>query len=284
MAIIIDGKGIASKIKAKVKQEVSELREHGVRLKLEVILIGDDPASEVYIRNKEKALADVGIDYEIVRLPKEVSEPYLIELIRSLNNDQDVDGILVQMPIPEHISPEKVMEAISPYKDVDGFHPYNLGLLASGRPFLVPCTARGILTLIEDTKVEISGKLSVVVGRSLIVGKPISLLLLSRDATVTICHSKTNNLKEMVEQADILVVAVGKPRIIKGDWIKKDAIVIDVGVNRMDEKTLVGDVDFEVALQRAGFITPVPGGVGPMTIAYLLENTLKAGKRRRGIR
>lgn len=281
MAKIIDGKELARQIRDEVKREVSELAaKRGVVPKLAVVLVGDDPGSQIYVRNKEKACAEVGIVGETKRLPSTVKQGELNDLIKLLNADSSVDGILVQLPLPKGLDPEAALIEISPKKDVDGLHPMNLGKLLRGeKPFFLPCTPHGCLKMILSTGVGIKGKEAVIVGRSNIVGKPMALLLLQEHATVTICHSRTRNLKEVCLRGDILVAAVGSPSLVKGEMVKEGAVVIDVGMNRLPEK-LVGDVDYESASKRAGFISPVPGGVGPMTIALLLRNTLEAAKRR----
>jgi methylenetetrahydrofolate dehydrogenase (NADP+) / methenyltetrahydrofolate cyclohydrolase len=278
-AQIIDGKAIAQKVRSEVAAKVALLKER--KPGLAVILIGEDPASQVYVRNKHKACEEVGIRSFVDTQPATLSEASLLAKIDALNNDPAVDGILVQMPLPKHIDAEKVINRISPEKDVDGFHPINVGALASGKkaPF-VACTPAGSIRLLDETQVQIEGKIAIVVGRSAIVGRPASLLLLGRDATVIMAHSKTPNLAEEVSRADIIVAAVGKPEFIKGAWVKHGAAVIDVGINRVESGKLVGDVEFQAAATRAGHITPVPGGVGPMTIAMLLENTVLSAQRR----
>lgn len=276
-ATIIDGKASAARLRAKVAEEVKH--HHHLKPGLAVVLVGADPASEVYVRNKEKAVLEVGMASFPHHLPASTTEDELLRLIDTLNADARVHGILVQLPLPAHINAEKVLEHISPRKDVDGFHPVNAGKLAVGQNALVPCTPMGCMLLLRETVPDLKGLNAVVVGRSNIVGKPIAQLLLQADCTVTITHSKTKNLAEVCRSADILIAAIGKPEFIKGDWIKKGATVIDVGINRItvDGKTkLVGDVAFQEAVQVAGAITPVPGGVGPMTISCLLANTLKA--------
>jgi methylenetetrahydrofolate dehydrogenase (NADP+)/methenyltetrahydrofolate cyclohydrolase len=282
MGQVIDGRTIAKRVREEVASGVARLKENfGVVPKLAVVLVGEDPASQVYVRNKEKACAEVGIMPEVHRFPSSVKEKQVRDLIVALNKDALVDGILVQLPLPPGIQTEAIIEAILPEKDVDGLHPLNMGKLLKGSsPLFMPCTPLGIIELILSTGVEIKGREAVVVGRSNIVGKPISLLLLQNHATVTVCHSRTKNLEEVVKRAEILVAAVGSPGIIRGDMIREGAVVIDVGVNRVGER-LVGDVDFEKARERASFITPVPGGVGPMTIAMLLKNTLRAAELRR---
>ncbi|KPJ69701.1 5,10-methylene-tetrahydrofolate cyclohydrolase [candidate division WOR-1 bacterium DG_54_3] len=280
MAVIIDGRSIAKGIRGGVAGEVKNLKEkHGVVPKLCVVLVGENPASQIYVRGKEKACAEAEISSETRRIPSSIKEKQLIDLIRKLNKDKSVHGILVQLPLPKELDTVKILNEILPEKDVDGLHPLNMGKLLKGEgPLFIPCTPQGIIELILSTGTEIKGKEAVVVGRSNIVGKPVSILLLERHATLTICHSRTRDLGEVTRRADILVAAVGSPQIIRGDMVKEGALVVDVGVNRVGEK-LVGDVDFESAKSRAAFITPVPGGVGPMTIAMLLKNTLLAAQR-----
>jgi methylenetetrahydrofolate dehydrogenase (NADP+) / methenyltetrahydrofolate cyclohydrolase len=281
-ASLLDGKKLAMDVRAEVKEGVATfVKEHGRAPGLEVVLVGEDPASQVYTRNKEKAAKEVGIRGVLHTLPASTSEAELLALLDRLNADDAVDGILVQLPLPKQIKEQKVLDAVSPDKDVDGFHPVNAGLLASGRPALVPCTPRGCMKMLASSGVKLEGARAVVVGRSNIVGKPMAQLLLAESCTVTIAHSRTRDLPALCREADILVAAVGRPQMIKGDWVKQGAIVIDVGINRVEGK-LVGDVAFDEAKERAAFITPVPGGVGPMTIACLLENTLIAARRRLG--
>lgn len=279
MVQIIDGKAIAMKIREGIAEEVKKLKDSkGIIPKLCVVLVGDDPASQVYVRNKEKACAKAGMISDTRRLPSTIKQKELIDIVKSLNPDKSVHGILVQLPLPKGLDPIAALNEISPEKDVDGLHPLNMGKLLRGDdPLFLPCTAHGIMELILSTGVEIKGKEAVVVGRSNIVGKPVALLLLQQHATVTICHSRTSDLGEVTRRADILVASVGSPGIIHGDMVKKGAVVIDVGVNRVGDK-LVGDVDFDGAKEKAAYITPVPGGVGPMTIAMLLKNTLLAAK------
>ncbi|MEK7322992.1 MAG: bifunctional methylenetetrahydrofolate dehydrogenase/methenyltetrahydrofolate cyclohydrolase FolD [Pseudomonadota bacterium] len=279
-AQIIDGKAIAAGIRREVKQRVRQRLADGLRPPgLAVILVGADPASEVYVYNKRKACDEVGFVSQSFDLPAATDEAALLTLIDSLNADPAIDGILVQLPLPAHIDSETVIERIRPDKDVDGFHPYNIGRLTVRLPALRPCTPHGVMTLLNSTGQNIKGMEAVVVGASNIVGRPMSLELLLAGCTVTTCHRFTKNLNEHVARADIVVVAVGKPGLVKGEWIKPGAIVIDVGINRDGEGKLVGDVDFEIAKQRAGWITPVPGGVGPMTVATLLQNTLYAAEQ-----
>lgn len=285
MATIIDGKQIAQQIRDELKEEVARLqKERKITPGLAAVLVGDNPASKVYVTMKAKACDETGIYSQKIHLPTDTPQEKLIELIHSLNEDRRIHGILVQLPLPDHLDQHTVLQEVSPHKDVDGFHPINLGKLLSAKfwnelPTCVPCTPAGCIKLIESTGIEIEGKHAVVVGRSVIVGKPVAMLLLAKQATVTMAHSRTKNLKEICRQADILVVAAGRPKLVTADMIKPGAVVIDVGVNRVGERQLVGDVDFEAAKEVAGFITPVPGGVGPMTIAMLLKNTVESAKR-----
>jgi methylenetetrahydrofolate dehydrogenase (NADP+)/methenyltetrahydrofolate cyclohydrolase len=280
VAVIIDGKAIAAQLREEIGRETAKLTARGVVPGLAVVLVGDDPASRVYVSMKEKACAATGIFSDEHKLDANTSEQDLLALIEQLNADQRIDGILVQLPLPDHIDESKVLEAISPSKDVDGFHPYNVGRLVTGNPLFQPCTPYGVMKMLEKTGVDLNGKEVVVVGRSNIVGKPVALMCLAQHATVTLCHSRTADLPDKVRQADVVIAAVGRPEMIKGDWIKPGAVVIDVGVNRVGEKKLVGDVEFAAACERASAITPVPGGVGPMTITMLLFNTLESAKRR----
>ncbi len=276
-AAIIDGKTIAQQIRDEIKQTVQQQVAAGQRPPgLAVILVGNDPASEVYVGHKRRACEEVGFHSEAHNLDDSVSEAELLALIKRLNNDDRIDGILVQLPLPAHIDAETIIEAILPSKDVDGFHPYNVGRLAVRLPLLRSCTPYGVIHLLDSVGEVYKGRNAVVVGASNIVGRPMSLELLLAGATVTVCHRFTSDLEDHVRRADILVVAVGKPGIVKGEWIKPGATVIDVGINRTDDGKLVGDVDFDTARQRAAYITPVPGGVGPMTVAILLKNTLYA--------
>ncbi len=279
-AHIIDGKAIAASLRAEITQRVARRADGGGRAPgLAVIMVGEDPASQVYVRSKRKACAEVGILSFSHNLPASTSQGGLLELIDFLNGDARVDGILVQLPLPAHIDPETIIERIQPNKDVDGFHPYNIGRLALRMPVLRPCTPRGVMSLLTNSGVQVRGQHAVVVGASNHVGRPMALELLLAGCTVTVCHRFTRDLPAQVAGADILVVAVGKPHLIKGKWIKVGAVVIDVGINRETDGTLVGDVEFEIARQQAGWITPVPGGVGPMTVATLLLNTLEAAER-----
>lgn len=277
-ATIISGKLLSQKIRAKIKTEAEEFfSKNGRRVGLAAVKVGEDPASAIYVRNKIKACADCGIRSFEYFLPKETSREELLSLIETLNEDKNIDGILVQLPLPEHLNEREIIAALSPEKDVDGFSVMNAGKLFTGEKALSPCTAVGIIELIKSTGVTIAGKNAVVIGRSNIVGKPVAQLLLAENATVTVCHSKTNDIKSHTREADILVAAVGKRNAVRRDMVKKGAIVIDVGINRGDDG-VKGDVDFDGVSEVAGYITPVPGGVGPMTITMLLENTLTAAK------
>jgi methylenetetrahydrofolate dehydrogenase (NADP+)/methenyltetrahydrofolate cyclohydrolase len=277
MAIIIDGNKIAQDIRNEVRQSALELKnQKGIIPGLAVVLVGEDPASQVYVGRKAKACAEAGFLSREYKLPADMSEEKLLSLINDLNKDQLIHGILVQLPLPKHISTEKIIAAIDPHKDVDGFHPYNVGSLVTGSPLFISCTPQGIMELIARTGIDLKGKEAVVVGRSNIVGKPIALLLLAQHATVTICHSRTKDLPAVIRRADILIAAVGKAHMIKADMVKDGVIVIDVGVNRLENGKLAGDVDFNEVAPKASYITPVPGGVGPMTIAMLMKNTLDA--------
>jgi methylenetetrahydrofolate dehydrogenase (NADP+)/methenyltetrahydrofolate cyclohydrolase len=279
MATIIDGKAVAREVQNQIKQEVDGLeRRWGLAPGLAVVLVGDDPGSHIYVRNKEKACKEAGIKSFEHLLPATILEKDLLALVHQLNKDKQVHGILVQLPLPPHIHAEKILDAIAPQKDVDGFHPVSQGRLMQGAEGFRPCTPMGIMRLLEAAHCDPKGKNAVVVGRSNIVGKPVALMLLEKHATVTICHSRTLNLRDEVGRADILVVAIGKAGLVRGDWVKPGAVVIDVGVNRLPNGKLGGDVEFETAKDRASAITPVPGGVGPMTICMLLFNTLKAAK------
>ena len=255
---------------------MENLKKEGINPGLAVIIVGDDPASRVYVNNKKKACEEIGVYSEEYALPAETTEEELVELIKKLNNKKDINGILVQLPVPKHINEEKIINTIDPKKDVDAFHPVNVGKIMVGNFDFVPCTPAGVMELIKESGIDVAGKECVVVGRSNIVGKPQAMLLLHKNGTVTICHSRTKNLAEKTRQADILVAAVGIPEFIKGDMVKEGAVVIDVGINRVADKKLVGDVDFEACEKVASAITPVPGGVGPMTIAMLMKNTVKA--------
>lgn len=279
MANVIDGNKIAQDIRNEVRQSARELKDQkGIIPGLAVVLVGEDPASQVYVGRKAKACAEVGFLSREYKLPAQTEEEKLLKIIKKLNKDPLIHGILVQLPLPKHFSTEKIIAAIDPYKDVDGFHPFNVGGLVTGTPLFVPCTPRGIMELISRSGIELTGKEAVVVGRSNIVGKPMALLLLAQHATVTMCHSKTKNLGAVTGRADVLIAAIGKPHMIKADMVKEGAVVIDVGVNRLENGKLAGDVAFDEVAAKASFITPVPGGVGPMTIAMLMKNTLDAAR------
>lgn len=274
---IIDGKRISQEIKDELKEKVAAMKAEGVERCLAVIQVGSDPASSVYVNNKKKACEYIGIKSLSYQLPEETTQEELLELIGSLNAREDVNGILVQLPVPEHIDEDKVLLAISPRKDVDGFHPVNVGNLSIGRPGYVSCTPAGVIQLLKRSGIEIAGKECVVLGRSNIVGKPMAMLLLRENGTVTVCHSRTKNLKEITRRADILVVAVGKPRLVDASYVKEGAVVIDVGIHRNENNKLCGDVDFDSVAPHVSAITPVPGGVGPMTIAMLMNNCVEGG-------
>jgi methylenetetrahydrofolate dehydrogenase (NADP+)/methenyltetrahydrofolate cyclohydrolase len=275
-ARILDGKALAASIRADLKQKVAALVRRGVRPGLAVILAGDDAASRVYVRNKVLASEQTGVRSQLCEFPSSVTESELLDRVAALNADAAVHGILVQLPLPKQVDAARILRAVSPAKDVDGFHAANLGALLAGNPAVVPCTPAGVMRLLEHAGVQLAGRQAVVIGRSSIVGKPLALLLLQRDATVTICHSKTKNIESMTRQADILVAAVGSAKLVGRAMVKPGACVIDVGVNRLADGSLAGDVDFDAVKQVAGWITPVPGGVGPMTIAMLLENCVRA--------
>jgi methylenetetrahydrofolate dehydrogenase (NADP+)/methenyltetrahydrofolate cyclohydrolase len=278
MAQIIDGKAIARKIRREIAAEVDLLAARGVRPGLAVILVGENPASKVYVSMKEKACRDVGIFSDEYILPADTGEAEILALIAKLNGDERIHGILVQLPLPKQMDDARILEAISPDKDVDGFHPFNMGRLIIGRPVFQPCTPYGIMVLLKEAGIELKGKEVVIVGRSNIVGKPVAFMCLQQHATVTICHTRTVDLPAKIGAADVLIVAAGKPEVVRGEWIKEGAVVIDVGVNRLADNKLVGDVEFETAARRASHITPVPGGVGPMTITMLLRNTLQSAQ------
>ena len=278
MAKLLMGKEVSARIKDELKIKVAELKEKGINPALAVIIVGEDPASKVYVNNKKKACEYCGIRSLEYALPEETTQEELLELIEKLNNDDTVSGILCQLPVPEHINEQAIINAINPKKDVDAFHPVNVGKIMTGNYDFVPCTPAGVMELIKESGIDVNGKECVIVGRSNIVGKPMSMLLLHQNGTVTICHSRTKDLAEKTRQADILVAAIGKPVFITADMIKEGAVVIDVGINRIAPKKLVGDVEFEGAEKKAAAITPVPGGVGPMTIAMLMKNTIKAAE------
>jgi methylenetetrahydrofolate dehydrogenase (NADP+)/methenyltetrahydrofolate cyclohydrolase len=278
-AQIIDGKAIAAKVRGRIAGQVEQLKAQGVTPGLAVVLVGEDPASKVYVGMKKKLCIELGMHSSDHELPADTSEAQLLALIDRLNNDDKIHGILVQLPLPAQIDTDKVLEAISPLKDADGFHPFNVGRLAIGKPTFQPCTPYGVMVMREEIGYDLTGKEVVVVGRSNIVGKPVALMCLAKHATVTICHSRTKDLAGVVRRADVVIAAVGKAEMVKGDWIKPGAVVIDVGINRVGEKKLVGDVEYAAAVERVSAITPVPGGVGPMTIAMLLQNTLESAQR-----
>ena len=276
MAFLIDGKKISTEIKDEVKAKVAELKEQGIEVCLAVVLVGNNPASCVYVNNKKKACEYVGFRSVSHELPEETTEAELLKLIDDLNNDDSVNGILVQLPLPKHMDENKVIDAISPYKDVDGFHLMNVGALSTGQKGFISCTPYGIIELLKRSNIEIEGKHCVIIGRSNIVGKPMGMLLLRENGTVTTVHSKTKNIKEITKQADILIAAIGKPRFVDDTYVKEGAVVIDVGINRDENNKLCGDVDFDKVEPIASAITPVPGGVGPMTIAMLMKNCLES--------
>lgn len=283
MANIINGKLIANQAKNNVKLEVDKLKESGIEVCLAVVLVGNDPASKVYVRNKKLACDKVGIISKEILFDENISQNELVSAIKDLNNDNKINGILVQLPLPRHLDEKEIIRSIDPMKDVDAFHPVNVGKIMIGEYDFLPCTPAGIVDLIDSTGVDICGKNCVVVGRSNIVGKPMAMLLTNRSGTVTVCHSKTNKLIEFTKKADILVAAVGVANFINADMVKPGAVVIDVGINRMQDGRLCGDVDFASVERVAGYITPVPGGVGPMTIAKLMENTLRAAEKQNAI-
>jgi methylenetetrahydrofolate dehydrogenase (NADP+)/methenyltetrahydrofolate cyclohydrolase len=276
-AKILDGKALAAQLRQRMQRQVQERVAQGLRPPgLAVVLVGENPASQVYVRHKRNACAEVGIVSKAYDLPQNTSQEELLALLDQLNADVEMDGILVQLPLPAQIDSETVIERISPHKDVDGFHPYNVGRLMLRMPLLRPCTPKGIMTLLAHANINLAGLDAVIVGQSNIVGRPMALELLAARCTITICHSRTRDLAAKVRSAEVVVVAIGKPNLVQGDWIKSGAVVIDVGMNRLENGRLVGDVDFPAASQQASWITPVPGGVGPMTVASLLENTLQA--------
>ena len=276
MTQIIDGKAISTQIKDELKEQVAQMKANGIKLCLAVIQVGADPASCVYVRNKKKACEYIGIESLSYELPEETTEEQLLDLIRELNARKDVNGILVQLPLPKGLNEEKILDEIDPLKDVDGFHPMNVGNLSIGRKGFVSCTPAGVIQLLKRSGIEIAGKECVVIGRSNIVGKPMGMLLLRENGTVTTAHSKTKNLQEVTKRADILVAAVGKPRMITADYVKEGAVVIDVGIHRNEDNKLCGDVDYESVAPKCSAITPVPGGVGPMTIAMLMKNCVES--------
>lgn len=279
MAVIIDGKALSQKIKSEMKGRVAKLKEQGIEPKLVVVLVGNDSASQVYVRNKHQSCGEVGIISEVIRMPEETTQQELLDLVDKLNNDATVDGILVQLPVPKQIDEKTVLRAIRADKDVDGFHPENVGLLSIGDECFAPATPSGIIAMLHEYNIETDGKHCVIVGRSNIVGKPMAALMLKENCTVTVCHSHTKNLADITRQADILIVATGRRNTITADMVKEGVVVIDVGMNRNEQKKLCGDVDFEGVKEKASYITPVPGGVGPMTITELLESCILAAQR-----
>ena len=276
---LIKGKELAKKVRGELKLEVDNLRKDGIIPKLAVIMVGNDKASEVYVRNKSKACNEIGIEFEEFLLDNNIKQAELIDLIKELNNRKDVHGILLQSPIPEHLNIREAFDTIDYRKDVDGFNPINIGKLAIGEDAFVSCTPYGVIKMLEEYNIQVEGKRAVIIGRSNIVGKPLIQCLLNKNATVTICHSRTKNIDEITKEADILIAALGKPKFVKENMVKENAVVIDVGINRNEDGKLVGDVDFENVSKKASFITPVPGGVGPMTIAMLMNNVVKAAKQ-----
>ena len=283
MAIIIDGKELAKKIRANLKIECEELKKKNINSKLAVIMVGEDPASKVYVRNKSRACEDVGIKYEEYLLDSKITQKELIELIEKLNNDKTINGILLQSPIPSNLDINEAFRTISPQKDVDGFNPVNVGKLVLNQDTFVSCTPYGIMKMFEKYNIDLTGKNVVILGRSNIVGKPLMHCCLNKNATVTVCHSKTQNLAQKAKEADILISAIGKAQFVTADMVKENAVVIDVGINRLENGKITGDVDFENVKEKASYITPVPGGVGPMTIAMLMNNVIKATKRQNGM-
>lgn len=284
MAKIIDGKAISANVKAQVKAEADKLKEQGIEIGLAVVIVGNNPASRVYVNNKKKACAEVGFNSYEYALPEETTQEELLELVKKLNEDDKVNGILVQLPLPKHIDENAVINTIRPEKDVDAFHPENVGHIMIGDFNFLPCTPAGVMEMLAQSGIETEGKDCVVIGRSNIVGKPMAMLLLHKNATVTICHSRTKNLAEICRRADILVAAVGRAKFVTADMIKDGAVVIDVGMNRLESGKLCGDVDYDGCFEKAGYITPVPGGVGPMTIAMLMKNTLTSAKVKNNIK
>ena len=278
MAEIIDGKELAKKVRKELKKEVETLKEKGINPKLAVIMVGNDPGSTVYVRNKSKACEKVGIEFEEFLFDEKTEEKELLDLIDKLNEDDSIHGILLQCPVPKHIDANKAFRRISPNKDVDGFNPINVGNLTIGEDAFISCTPYGVVKMFEEYNIETEGKRAVILGRSNIVGKPMIQCMLNKNSTVTVCHSRTQNIGEVIKEADIVIAAIGKPNFVKADMVKDGAVVIDVGINRLEDGTITGDVDYENVAEKASFITPVPGGVGPMTIAMLLNNVVKAAK------
>lgn len=279
MATIMDGKALSLKLKEQMKQRIAQLKQQGINPKLVVVLVGDNSASQVYVRNKHKSCGEVGIESEVITMPEQTTQQELLEVVERLNQDETVDGILVQLPLPKQIDEKTVLRSILPEKDVDGFHPVNVGLLSIGDECFAPATPSGIIAMFQEYGIDIAGKNCVVIGRSNIVGKPMAALLLKNNATVTICHSKTENLASYTRRADVVIVATGRRHTLTAEMVKEGAVVVDVGMNRNEQGKLCGDVDYEEVKEKASFITPVPGGVGPMTITELLENTIQAAQR-----
>lgn len=279
MATIMDGKALSLKLKEQMKQRIAQLKQQGVNPKLVVVLVGDNSASQVYVRNKHKSCGEVGIESEVITMPEQTTQQELLEVVERLNQDETVDGILVQLPLPKQIDEKTVLRSILPEKDVDGFHPVNVGLLSIGDECFAPATPSGIIAMFQEYGIDIAGKNCVVIGRSNIVGKPMAALLLKNNATVTICHSKTEDLASYTRRADVVIVATGRRHTLTAEMVKEGAVVVDVGMNRNEQGKLCGDVDYEEVKEKASFITPVPGGVGPMTITELLENTIQAAQR-----
>ena len=279
MATIMDGKALSLKLKEQMKQRIEQLKQQGINPKLVVVLVGDNSASQVYVRNKHKSCGEVGIESEVITMPEQTTQQELLEVVERLNQDETVDGILVQLPLPKQIDEKTVLRSILPEKDVDGFHPVNVGLLSIGDECFAPATPSGIIAMFQEYGINIAGKNCVVIGRSNIVGKPMAALLLKNNATVTICHSKTEDLASYTRRADVVIVATGRRHTLTADMVKEGAVVVDVGMNRNEQGKLCGDVDYEEVKEKASFITPVPGGVGPMTITELLENTIRAAQR-----
>ena len=278
MTEIIDGKELAKKVRKDLRSDVKKLKEKGINPKLAVIMVGDDPGSQVYVKNKSKACEKVGIEFEEFLFDSDTSEETLLEVIQKLNSDDSIHGILLQSPVPKHVNINKAFRTILPEKDVDGFNPINVGNLSIGEDAFISCTPYGIVKMLEEYNIETVGKNAVILGRSNIVGKPMIQCMLNKNSTVTVCHSKTKNIEEIIRNADIVIAAIGKPQFVKADMVKDGAVVIDVGINRLENGTIVGDVDYENVAKKASYITPVPGGVGPMTIAMLLTNVVKAAK------
>lgn len=279
MATIMDGKALSLKLKEQMKQRIAQLKQQGINPKLVVVLVGDNSASQVYVRNKHKSCGEVGIESEVITMPEQTTQQELLEVVERLNQDETVDGILVQLPLPKQIDEKTVLRSILPEKDVDGFHPVNVGLLSIGDECFAPATPSGIIAMFQEYGIDIAGKNCVVIGRSNIVGKPMAALLLKNNATVTICHSKTEDLASYTRRADVVIVATGSRHTLTAEMVKEGAVVVDVGMNRNEQGKLCGDVDYEEVKEKASFITPVPGGVGPMTITELLENTIQAAQR-----